>query len=80
MLGENHSLLNDFPEYQETIARLIKEDETFATENKKYTELDKRIRTLELNNTPTDDETIHEMKQERANLKDILYKKLKKNN
>lgn len=30
MLGENHSLANEFPEYQDSIAELTESDEVFA--------------------------------------------------
>jgi hypothetical protein len=39
MLGENHSLVNEFPEYQEIIARLIESDEVFAKDSKHYKEI-----------------------------------------
>lgn len=47
MLGENHSLINDFPDYQDLILKLTESDDGFAQDNKKYSSLDKEIRTLE---------------------------------
>jgi len=76
MLGENHSLINEFPEHQEIIARLLISDEVFAKDTRHYNALDKEIRTLELNGAPIDDEAMHQLKHERAVLKDSLYKRL----
>jgi uncharacterized protein YdcH (DUF465 family) len=52
MLGENHSLVNEFPEYQDIIAELTESDEVFAKETKHYNALDAEIRKLELNGAP----------------------------
>ncbi|MDO6445436.1 YdcH family protein [Colwellia sp. 1_MG-2023] len=76
MLGENHSLLNDFPEHQETIKQLNNSNQAFAKNAQRYHALDAEIRELELNNAPIDDETLHQLKKERAELKDILYQKI----
>ena len=76
MLGENHSLVNEFPEYQETIARLTESDEVFAKDAKRYNDLDREIRELELNGTPIDDDAMHQLKNERAALKDSLSQRL----
>ncbi len=76
MLGEDHSLIVDFPELETTIVELMQSDAEFAKENKKYTALDKEIRTLELRNAPIDDDEMHRMKSERAFLKDALYRKI----
>ncbi|WP_026973200.1 YdcH family protein [Aliagarivorans marinus] len=76
MLGEVHSLSNDFPELQDVITSLMESDEEFAKENKRYTALDKEIRTLELNNGPIGDEDMHQLKHDRAVLKDALYQRL----
>ncbi|MFA0087520.1 hypothetical protein BCU70_01460 [Vibrio sp. 10N.286.49.C2] len=76
MLGENHSLLKEFPDHHETIVQLIKTDEPFASATKKYDALDKEIRVLELNGAPIDDAAMHQLKHERAVLKDVLHKHL----
>jgi len=76
MLGENHSLVNEFPEHQDAIARLTESDEVFAKDAKRYNDLDKEIRELELNGTPIDDDAMHELKNERAALKDSLCQRL----
>lgn len=76
MLGEVHSLQSDFPEHKDTIEKLVESDSTFASENKQYNALDEEIRKLELKGAPTTDETLHQMKHDRAVLKDTLYEKL----
>ena len=78
MLGEKHSLDNEFPEYQDTIAMLTENDEFFAKENKYYTALDNEIRILELNYAPIGDVAMQQLKLERAALKDELYEYLVK--
>ncbi|MEC4725102.1 YdcH family protein [Shewanella sp. D64] len=73
MLGENHSLIHEFPEYKDVIAMLSKSNEAFAKQAKKYNLLDAEIRKLELNGAPIDDEAMHQLKHDRAVLKDALY-------
>ncbi len=76
MLGEEHSLVQDFPDYADVIAQLNETDERFAKENRYYQSLDKQIRVLELKSSPIDDLSMHQLKQERAELKDSLYQRL----
>ncbi|QYK02228.1 YdcH family protein [Shewanella psychrotolerans] len=76
MLGEDHSLINEFPEHQATIVKLSKADPNFADAAKQYNALDKEIRELELNGAPIDDEAMNQLKHDRAELKDALYIRL----
>jgi uncharacterized protein YdcH (DUF465 family) len=76
MLGENHSLDHDFPELTFVIQDLNAHDELFAKDVKRYNELDKEIRKLELRDSPISDENMHKLKQDSAFLKDALYQKL----
>ncbi|SEQ86500.1 hypothetical protein SAMN03080615_03033 [Amphritea atlantica] len=76
MLGEEHSLAHDFPDYEDVIDQLKESDERFAKENRYYQSLDKQIRVLEMNNSPIDDLSMHQLKQERSELKDALYRRL----
>lgn len=76
MLGENHALVKEFPEYQDLIGMLSQSDEVFAKCTKDYNALDKEIRELELNGAPIDDEAMHLLKHKRAILKDALYQRL----
>ncbi len=76
MLGENHSLLNEFPEFSALIKKLVSNDQLFAERAKQYNQLDEKIRTLELANSPIGDSEMHKMKHDRSKLKDLLYKSL----
>ncbi|MGY3572325.1 YdcH family protein [Vibrio sp. SCSIO 43135] len=76
MLGENHSLLNEFSDYTDTIKALAKADEVFLKDMKAYDALDKDIRTLELRDSPISDEEMHRMKHDRAMQKDDLYQRI----
>lgn len=76
MLGENHSLVHEFPEMKDKIAQLAEENESFATDMKTYNDLDKEIRKLELNGSPVEDGQMHQMKHDRSVLKDSLYSRL----
>ncbi|WP_261817225.1 YdcH family protein [Vibrio gallicus] len=76
MLGETHSLVNDFPEHTDLIVSLLESDAVFAKDNKQYTAMDKEIRVLELNGDPIEDEAMHKLKHNRAELKDSLYQRL----
>ena len=76
MLGEDHSLVNDFPEFLDVISRLTQNNAEFSAANKRYTALDKEIRTLELRGSPIDDQAMPQLKHDRAELKDHLYQQL----
>ncbi|WP_298441900.1 YdcH family protein [uncultured Ferrimonas sp.] len=76
MLGEEHSLANDFPELKQTIAQLLATDMDFLAQNKKYTAMDKEIRKLELAGGPIVDEAMQQLKLDRAEMKDKLYRRL----
>lgn len=76
MLGEDHSLLSEFPEKKDSILMLAKSDATFAEEMKQYDALDKEIRTLELRDSPISDEEMHKLKHDRSVMKDDLYQRL----
>lgn len=75
MLGENHSVHHEFPEKKELIDALIKNNQHFKKIAKEYDELDKKIRVIELKNSPIDHQSFHEMKKKtepfkRRNLSD----------
>ena len=76
MLGEDHSLINDFPDYKDKIAELNGNDPVFAKDAKRYHQLDQEIRKLEINNSPIEDIALHQLKHNRAVLKDLLYQRL----
>ncbi|RXJ72102.1 hypothetical protein CS022_17680 [Veronia nyctiphanis] len=74
MLGENHGLNYEFPEFADKIQLLKNSDATFNAWAKEYHSLDHEIRGLENNDVPTDDLTFMQLKTRRAHLKDELYK------
>lgn len=76
MLGEDHSLLHDFPQFKDIIVQLTMQDDAFASKATHYHSIDKEIRELELNSAPIDDKTMHNLKHDRAVLKDSLYQQL----
>ncbi len=76
MLGENHSLLHEFPEHEEIIHKLTQSDVAFANDAKDYNSLDKEIRVLELRGSPIDDAEMAKLKHTRAVLKDSLYQRI----
>lgn len=78
MLGEDHSLTQDFPEHLNTIKKLNSNDPEFADKANKYNALDKEIRTLELQDAPIDDEEMLQLKHDRVVLKDWLHQQLLK--
>jgi len=73
MLGENHSVHHEFPDKRKAIDELIKENQHFKKIANEYDALDKKIRVIELKNSPIDDQSFHQMKKQRSNLKDEIY-------
>lgn len=76
MLGEDHSLLKEFPQHKQTIQALAKESLEFAELMSEYNALDKDIRKLEMRDSPISDEEMHLMKHNRAEMKDRLHQYL----
>jgi uncharacterized protein YdcH (DUF465 family) len=73
MLGEDHSILKEFPQHKQLILSLAKENLEFAELMREYNALDKDIRKLELRDSPISDEEMHLMKHNRAEMKDRLH-------
>ncbi|UUM31912.1 YdcH family protein [Vibrio japonicus] len=73
MLGEDHSLLSEFPEHQDTIKSLSRSDAAFMSDMKQYDLLDQEIRKLELRDSPVSDAAMLQMKHDRAAMKDGLH-------
>jgi len=76
MLGEDHSILKEFPEHAEKINALNKSNPDFAKDCDRYNAVDAEIRELELGNSPIGDADMHDLKHERRVLKDSLYEQL----
>ncbi|AHI32182.1 MULTISPECIES: DUF465 domain-containing protein [Marinobacter] len=74
----NHELHNEFPQFGELIDELRKNDPTFQHHFRQYAELDQEIEGLERRDAPIGDDQLHQMKQQRLQLKDDLYKTLVK--
>ncbi|MDR8524523.1 MULTISPECIES: YdcH family protein [Shewanella] len=76
MLGENHLLTHEFPEYLSAIIELKSTNKTFCMLAKRYHELDHQIRGLEKTQIPSSDAYFNQLKAERVNLKDQIYRLL----
>ncbi len=74
----NHELHNEFPQFGELIDELRKNDPTFQHHFRQYAELDQEIEGLERRDAPIGDDQLHQMKLQRLQLKDDLYKTLVK--
>lgn len=74
----NHELHNEFPQFGELIDELKMNDPKFKEEFRQYAELDQEIEGLERRDSPIGDDKLHQMKQQRLQLKDDLYKTLVK--
>jgi uncharacterized protein YdcH (DUF465 family) len=77
MLGEEHDIDHEFPEYHETIVRLSDRDPEFAALMHEHDKLDAEIRDLELHNQPVADTYMEDQKKKRALLKDKIYEILR---
>lgn len=77
MQGEHHEIEAEFPEFRQRLTELSSADPDFAATIKRHNELDKEIRKLEELGQPVTDETLEKMKYERAQLKDIVYARIR---
>jgi uncharacterized protein YdcH (DUF465 family) len=80
MLGEHHSLINEFPEYKDRIHELKMNNRHFGRLSEKYESIDKEIFRIEEQIENTTDEHLEELKFKRVQLKDELYALLKNEN
>lgn len=73
MLGENHDLLHELPEYREKIHEMKLGNAHFSKLFDEYHEVDHEVRRIEQGvETPSDDYT-EELKKKRLLLKDELF-------
>lgn len=73
MLGENHDLFHEFPEYKERIAELKVADPKFAALYDEYHVVNNEVERIELQiETPSDFYT-EDLKKQRLHLKDEIY-------
>ena len=77
MLRTKHNLTDDFDLLQDRVSMLKQLDVEFQRLSKAYTDLDHKVRGLEMRNVPTSDDYFVELKTQRVHLKDVLYQRLK---
>lgn len=78
MLGENHDLFHELPEYQDRIAELKAADPQFSKLYDDYHAVNAEVERIELQiETPSDAYT-ETLKKQRLHLKDELYGLLRK--
>lgn len=70
---DNHSLINDLPEFKEKIHALKTSDRHFHKLFDDYHNVDKDIHRLETEDSPVSDEHMESLKKQRLLLKDQLY-------
>lgn len=71
-----HELHEEFPQFSQLIDQLKQDDSDFRERFKQYAELDQQIEGLELRDSPIGDDSLHQLKQQRLELKDDLYREL----
>lgn len=78
MIGENHDLFHELPEYKEHIANLKATDPLFSSLYDDYHVVNAEVERIELQiETPSDVYT-EDLKKKRLHLKDELYAILRK--
>ncbi len=77
MLSEHHDIDHEFPEFHKTLEALVAKDSTFAAQVAEHDEIDNKIRELEELGQPVSDEDIEKLKYQRANLKDVIFQRLR---
>jgi uncharacterized protein YdcH (DUF465 family) len=70
---ENHSLVNEFPEYREAIHALKMKNQHFARLFDEYHQVDKEVHRIEEGIENTSDRYLEDAKKRRLFLKDELY-------
>ncbi|HPQ96731.1 MAG: YdcH family protein [Thiothrix sp.] len=73
MLGDNHSLVQELPEYRDRIHELKMHNAHFARLYDEYHEVDKAIQRFEMEIETPSDEVMEEYKKQRLSLKDQLF-------
>jgi uncharacterized protein YdcH (DUF465 family) len=75
---ENHSLINEFPEYRERIHQLKTTDNHFARLFDEYDVVEHSVHRIESGAEAASDERLEYLKKQRLSLKDSLYQMLQK--
>ncbi len=76
MLGQNHDLYHEFPEYKDRIETLRSKDAEFSRLCDEYTQLNREIIRIEQHVEPRDHVYFEEMKKKRLHAKDLIYRQL----
>ena len=71
-----HELHDEFPQYSDLIDELRGKDSSFHEHFEEYAQLDQKIEGLERRDAPIGDDSLHQLKQQRVELKDDLYRML----
>ena len=77
MLGENHDLVHEFPEYRDLIAKLKQSDAHFAKLFDEYDQVEHEVHRIEQGIENTSDDYLEERKRLRLHLKDQLFELLR---
>ena len=73
MLGDNHDLFHELPEYADHINQLKVNDEHFADLYREYHQVNSEVERIEENNEGHADFYVEDLKKRRLHLKDVLY-------
>lgn len=73
MTIENHSLVNELPEFKQRIHELKMSDMHFHRLFNEYHDVDKEVHSIESGAQVSSDEFIEGLKKKRLNLKDQLF-------
>ncbi len=76
MLGENHDLIHELPEFREKIHELKVSNNHFAKLFDEYHEVDHEVRRIEQALETPSDEYTEGLKKKRLHLKDALFEML----
>lgn len=78
MTIENHSLINEFPEYREQIHQMKISDNHFARLFNEYDSVAHDVHRIESGAEAASDDRLEALKKQRLQLKDQLFSMLKK--
>ncbi len=78
MLGENHDLFHEFPEYRDRIAELKAADPGFAQWYDDYHAVNAEVERIELQIETPSDQYTETLKKRRLHLKDEIYAVLRR--
>ena len=73
MLGDNHDLFHELPEYSDRINQLKVNDRHFADLYREYHQVNSEVERIEETNEGRADFYVGDLKKQRLHLKDALY-------